>query len=228
LKGYVKQVGAPGLEFIDEGILARQRSVLSYMIKTAGMNILEGKSIMNISLPINISDYRSVTEVFAFQTRIHEFFLEYAASEKPEERIKIVMTHFVAGMHFQMAYGKPFNPIVGETFQSKSGNSYFYAEQTSHHPPVNNFYIVNKEFKYYGYVSPEAKASPNSVLATIKGKFQVDYNDGTKYKITFPKIHMIGLLAGKRYINFEEYMKIEDTVIFIFNLDKRFNSVRKI
>lgn len=95
MKGYVKQVGAPGLEFIDEGILAKQRSVLAYMIKTAGMNVLEGKSIMNISLPINISDYRSVTEVFAFQTRIHEFFLEYAASEKPEERIKIVKSYLV-------------------------------------------------------------------------------------------------------------------------------------
>jgi len=43
--------------------MKKQRDVLSYMIKTVGKNIFSGKSIMNISLPINISDYRSQTEM---------------------------------------------------------------------------------------------------------------------------------------------------------------------
>jgi len=60
---YVKQIGAPGVEFINQECLARQRGVLGYMVKTLGKAIIEGKSLMNISLPINVSDFRSQTEM---------------------------------------------------------------------------------------------------------------------------------------------------------------------
>ena len=62
-KNFVKQVGASGLEFINYEILNKQRSVLTYMLKTVGANLFSGKSIMNISLPIHISDYKSQTEL---------------------------------------------------------------------------------------------------------------------------------------------------------------------
>lgn len=36
---------------------------------------------------------------------------------------------------------KPFNPIWGETFQAKIGDTNVYLEQTSHHPPIYHFYV---------------------------------------------------------------------------------------
>jgi hypothetical protein len=36
---------------------------------------------------------------------------------------------------------KSFNPVIGETFQSKIGNDNVYAEQISHHPPVTAFLL---------------------------------------------------------------------------------------
>ncbi len=62
-KSYVKQIGASGMEFINQEIIEKQRNVMSYMFKTVGRNIIEGKSIMNVSLPINLSDYRTQCEV---------------------------------------------------------------------------------------------------------------------------------------------------------------------
>ena len=59
---FIKQVGASGLEFINQSVMEKQRSVLSYMLKSVGANFFNGKSIMGISLPINISDYRSSVE----------------------------------------------------------------------------------------------------------------------------------------------------------------------
>jgi hypothetical protein len=61
---YLRQIGAAGLEYINEEEMKKQRSVIGYMIKTVGSNLLQGKSIMSISLPINISDYRSNTEMY--------------------------------------------------------------------------------------------------------------------------------------------------------------------
>ena len=59
---FIKQVGAVGLEFINKEIINRQRSVLTYIIKNIGSNIFSGQSIMNVSLPVNINDWRSTLE----------------------------------------------------------------------------------------------------------------------------------------------------------------------
>jgi len=58
----MKDYGTEGLEFINQELLKKQRGVLSYMIKKIGSNILTGKSIMNVSLPINIFDSRTMLE----------------------------------------------------------------------------------------------------------------------------------------------------------------------
>jgi hypothetical protein len=58
MKGY----GTEGLEFIDQETLNKQRGIISYMLKKVGTNLLSGKSIMNVSLPIYIFDQRSMLE----------------------------------------------------------------------------------------------------------------------------------------------------------------------
>ena len=36
-------------------------------------------------------------------------------------------------------FKKPFNPILGETYEFVANNSRFIAEQVSHHPPITAF-----------------------------------------------------------------------------------------
>jgi hypothetical protein len=49
--------------FTNTQIIEKQRAVAGYMIKKIGLNLIKGKSIMNISLPINIFDYRTILEL---------------------------------------------------------------------------------------------------------------------------------------------------------------------
>ena len=58
MKGYTKE----GLEFINQDILQKQRNVIGHLVKKIGSNFFSGKSIMNISLPIDIFDCRSMLE----------------------------------------------------------------------------------------------------------------------------------------------------------------------
>ena len=60
---FEKVMGADALVFRNKDIIDRQRSVVGYLIKSMGTNLLSGKSIMNVSLPINIFDVRSLLEV---------------------------------------------------------------------------------------------------------------------------------------------------------------------
>lgn len=45
---------------------------------------------------------------------------------------------------------KPFNPILGETFELVQPNFRFFAEQVSHHPPITAFYAEGKGYYQYG------------------------------------------------------------------------------
>ena len=109
--------------------------------------------------------------------------------------------------------GKPFNPILGETFQMRAKNSLYFVEQTCHHPPIHNYYIVNPKFKMYGYLKLDAFAIPTKANIYFGGKCTIEFNDGNKYQVRLPGLESSGMLIGTRYMNFAGSLKIEDMVI---------------
>ncbi len=62
-KVYQKNLSEPGLVFIDQESISKQSNVISYLIKKMGSNLIKGKSIMNISLPVSIFDKRTLLHV---------------------------------------------------------------------------------------------------------------------------------------------------------------------
>lgn len=56
-------MGSDEIVFLNQEVIDKQRSVAGYLIKNIGLNLIKGKSIMNISLPINIFDTRSILEL---------------------------------------------------------------------------------------------------------------------------------------------------------------------
>jgi hypothetical protein len=121
-------------------------------------------------------------------------------------------------LHVSIGVGKPFNPILGETFQAKVGKAEIYIEQTSHHPPVFNYYIKHPEFTGFGHSQMEANAGANSMTAINFGKFYLRFNDGVLHRFHVPRFSMTGLMLGKRYMNFEGSIIIEDLVKGVFYL----------
>jgi hypothetical protein len=60
---YERKFGSDGMLFTNTAVIEKQRAVAGYMIKKIGLNLIKGKSIMNVSLPINIFDTRSILEL---------------------------------------------------------------------------------------------------------------------------------------------------------------------
>lgn len=125
-----------------------------------------------------------------------------------------------------MAAGKPFNPIIGETFQCKVGNTYCYTEQTSHHPPITNYYFKGPEGVSHGWFQMEASFSGNQITMDFKGKNIMEGSDGSRYQIFLPGVTVIGIMFGRRYVNFSGSFKVIDLnnnlVSFVrFNPDER-------
>ena len=140
---YSKTLGQDELVYTNKSFLEKQRNMFSYFVKKIGKNIFQGKSIMSISLPIFIFDTRSLLEMWVWQNGYCATYLELAGKTKdPLERIKYTTSYAISKFHLCANQQKPFNPILGETFQCKILDSLFYLEQTSHHPPISNYYVI--------------------------------------------------------------------------------------
>lgn len=141
-----------GLVLIDEKISQKFKGIMSKMLKTAMSNFFTKKPI---SLPITIFEPKStlqrITDYFSFAPQ----FLTRASKEiDPIERLKLTITFSIAGLYTASKQLKPFNPLLGETFQGVyDDESTIYCEQISHYPTVARFYLKdnNNLYSFHGY-----------------------------------------------------------------------------
>jgi len=104
-----------GLEFIDKDIIDRQRQVVMWLLRSAGRLIMEGKSLVNMSLPIIISGKETTLHRAAMNCAYAPVYLPIAGDQRdPLEAFKWVLTYFFASHHVGINQEKPFNPILGK------------------------------------------------------------------------------------------------------------------
>lgn len=160
------------------------------------------------------------------------YYLNSAAESNYIERMKYLTSYLIHSFHLNLYSYKPFNPVIGETFQSivkipnnpELGLINVYAEQTSHHPPILNFYAIHDKFKVYGYRGGSVKGAGNSIVADVSGSFFVEFNDKTKYSVRYGQFEMSGILIGQRQANFKGNFIIEDLtngMISIFQINPK-------
>lgn len=59
---FEKSLNEDGLIYVNESIIENQRKIITSMIKKIGAQFLKGESIMNVSLPVNIFDERTLLQ----------------------------------------------------------------------------------------------------------------------------------------------------------------------
>jgi hypothetical protein len=208
-----------GLKLIDKEVAKKQSGVVKDVIKSAGAKILEGKSAVSLSLPVRIFEPRTNLERVCDLMLYAPTFLNVAyAQSEPLERFKYVMTFAVAGLHHSIGQLKPFNPILGETFQSTlSDGTDVACEHTSHHPPISNFQFTGDKYSIAGFVLWHASMSvkSNAMLNTNKGPVRVTFPEadgipGATIEYNLPYLQIGGLLWGDRTVDIMGHMVFED------------------
>jgi len=193
------------LIFKDKELIAKQRQVLSHMLRSMGKNLLSGKSIMTVSLPVFIFDKRSILQTMCAYYGYAPIFLEKAAKATGLERFKQFVTWGVSWLHLPTEQLKPFNPILGETYQGFLGKTPVFAEQTFHHPPISHFQVIGENYTLQGYNEFNASTSANSMKARQRGLTQVTIGDKSYY-LSYPQCLITGTIMGKRYFNWQGVM----------------------
>jgi len=139
----------------------------------------------------------------------------------------------IAKLHmYNLTQLKPFDPLLGETFQAKIGvnGTKIYMETTSSQPAIYNFQIKSENFSCYGYEKPVADIGPNSVKAVSQGTHIIEFkqkNDKiAKFHCTTPIVSIEGTAFGKRAMGikgniFVESLDSDFVGIVRFNSDER-------
>lgn len=120
-------------------------------------------------------------------------------------------------LHLSAILEKPFNPIIGETYQTKIGPLDVYFEQTANKPPTSNFYILGPNYKIRGYLKVEVTLGVNSIKGIKTGSCIIEFKDGFNYEFTFPQIEIGGVTVGTRTFNYKHNIVVSDKVNYYFN-----------
>lgn len=103
---------------------------------------LIGKDVSRFSLPVFLNEPMTVLQKGAEMSYFAKRFFTKAVQEQdPCMRMLHVAAYSAATYCFVKGRtSKPFNPLLGETFEVVTPDFRFLAEQVSHHPPVASVY----------------------------------------------------------------------------------------
>uniref|UniRef100_A0A8C5B6G7 Oxysterol-binding protein n=1 Tax=Gadus morhua TaxID=8049 RepID=A0A8C5B6G7_GADMO len=172
-----------------------------------------GMELSKIAMPVVFN------EPLSFLQRISEYMehthlIHKACSLSDSiERMQVVAAFAVSAVASQWERtGKPFNPLLGETFElTREEDGYrLISEQVSHHPPVSAFHAesLKQEFEFHGTIYPKLKFWGKSVEAEPKGTMTLELlKHKEAYTWTNPMCCVHNIILGKLWI--EQYGTVE-------------------
>uniref|UniRef100_A0A3Q3FVK7 Oxysterol-binding protein n=1 Tax=Labrus bergylta TaxID=56723 RepID=A0A3Q3FVK7_9LABR len=172
-----------------------------------------GMELSKITMPVIFN------EPLSFLQRLTEYmehtYLIHQANKSSDsvERMKCVAAFAVSAVASQWERtGKPFNPLLGETYELVRDDLGFrlISEQVSHHPPVSAFHAegLEQDFVFHGSIYPKLKFWGKSVEAEPKGTITLElpkYNEA--YTWTNPTCCVHNIIVGQLWI--EQYGSVE-------------------
>jgi hypothetical protein len=218
--------------------LEKQKGLFKEVLSSAASSFFSGASVTGVSLPVRIFEPRSLLERIAdWYGYAPLYFQQASVNDDPIERFKLTIAFGLASLNCSITLQKPFNPILGETFQAFFENgTRMYFEHTSHHPPIANFHMQDKEglYDFYGYYEFKAKISSNTLIMKNEGPNNIKFNDGQMITYNYPTTKLGGMLWGEKSILIEGTMTFTDlknglkAVIFFNKLKKQEDIVGKL
>ena len=171
-----------GMSCADQEVVKRQRLVAAEIVKQVGKNVIAGRDLLTVTFPVRSSAPISMIEYTSRQNSYGPIFMNRAsASSDPVERMRLIMTWNIACQHTMSGFLKPFNPVLGETYQGcLSDGTMITAEQVSHHPPVQAWNVQGpgRCYEYSGWMGYSAKVRFNKVCVATRGNRTVTFPDG--------------------------------------------------
>ncbi|XP_077369536.1 oxysterol-binding protein-related protein 2-like [Festucalex cinctus] len=202
-----------------DAVWRRRKTLPAEMITRSNFSLTSilkkciGMELSKIAMPVVFN------EPLSFLQRLSEYMehthLIHRACTLSDsiERMQVVASFAVSAVASQWERtGKPFNPLLGETFElTREEDGYrLVSEQVSHHPPISAFHAesLKQEFAFHGSIYPKLKFWGKSVEAEPKGTMTLELlKHKEAYTWTNPMCCVHNVIIGKPWI--EQYGTVE-------------------
>ncbi len=222
----------------DNNILALKNSYDYEIRKALSKNIKSSTSMISdlvknlmkerASLPITYNEPLSMLQrcIEPFQ---NFYLVEKAYSEQNiEDKLSWIAGFVMSEFSFNInRLLKPFNPLLGETFEyvDKKNNFIAFAEQVSHHPPISAYLVESSKITIFGDTKNKHKFAllKGSVEMTFHSKTNILFHETKEKEINNlvnsatnhfcynkPLLYMKGIIYGTPHYDIVGKVKIED------------------
>ncbi|XP_069770257.1 oxysterol-binding protein-related protein 3 isoform X2 [Narcine bancroftii] len=175
-----------------------------------------GKDLSKVSMPVQLNEPLNTLQRLCEELEYSELLDQASQTDDPFERMAFVAAFAVSAYasSYYRAGSKPFNPILGETYECtrKEKGFQFIAEQVSHHPPISACHAVSKNFSFWQDVRWKNKFWGKSMEIVPVGTIHVTlptYGDHYEWNKVTSCIHNI--LSGQRWIEHYGEILIKNT-----------------
>jgi len=118
------------------------------------------------------------------------------------ERLKWMVVFIITVGTTSICNDKPFNPILGETYQGLINQCPISLEQVSHHPPISSYFYVGRGYKAFGCIEPKIDLGLNVGRGYSDRPHRILYDDGSIIQMNFIRLALHGIMFGDRQIKF--------------------------
>ncbi|KAK7572119.1 hypothetical protein V9T40_014591 [Parthenolecanium corni] len=176
-----------------------------------------GIDLSRVSMPVALNEPLSMLQRLCEELEYTELLDKAAETEDPYERMVYVAAFAVSsyGSSYYRAGSKPFNPLLGETYECvrEDKGFRFVAEQVSHHPPVSVCHAESKNFIIWQDLRIKTKFWGKSMEFQPLGHVNLkilrpDCHDNYRWNKVTTCVH--NLFSGQRWADLSGEVKIED------------------
>ena len=130
---------------LAQGGTGRRRELPVSKTETEGVNLWNllskniGRDLSKISMPVTLNEPLSTLQWLCEELEYSDLVDKAVSSFTPLERMSWVAAFAISAYSSTRANHKPFNPLLGETYECVREDKGFryISEQVSHHPPVS-------------------------------------------------------------------------------------------
>lgn len=168
-----------------------------------------GKDLSKIAVPVYFNEPLSFLQRFTEDMTYNHILLQAAESDDQYMRLALVACFAVSSYtHTSCRLMKPFNPILGETFEFEKDGFRAISEQVSHHPPISAIHCTHPQYTFSASTSLQTNFKGTYLKLRPRGKCNVqihNYSDHFVFEKPFTNVNNI--IIGK--INLDHHGKIE-------------------
>jgi hypothetical protein len=169
-----------------------------------------GKELSKMAVPVYFNEPISFLQRFSEDLIYQDLLLQAAVHPDPLWRLAYIACFSVSGYSVTSdRHMKPFNPLLGETFELQRDEFRLISEQVSHHPPVCALHCDHPQYSFWGCTEIKTSFRGAYLFVNPSGPLHVKLR-GTGETFTWekPNSSVHNIVFGKMYVDHHGEMAI--------------------